>query len=112
MGLYHADLGLPKINFPQGIFKLRYSDHAKREAKKETLELGLPASLNTMSARIVEVETAKQKTIKIVYRQHYFGQKDLIIVVSVVEYPWVVKTIWINHVDDNHSTLKKEKYNG
>ncbi len=110
MALHHADLGLPNISFPQGTFKLRYSYHAKQAARSETLELGLPTTLNTKSARIIEVETEKGKAIKIVYRSHYFGQKDLIIVCSVIEYPWVVKTVWTNHISDNHKTLKKENY--
>lgn len=108
--LYHREIGFPEITLPSGVFKLRYSGHARNEARKETLELGLPPTLDTTCSVPVEIEVIKSKVIKVVYRLDYYGQKDLIIVASVVEYPWVVKTVWINYKNDKHSTLKRGRY--
>lgn len=108
--LYHYEIGFPKVNLPDGVFKLRYSGHARKEARKETLELGLPNRLDTQEATLIEIETDNGVVIKGVYRQKYLGKKDLIIVVSMVEYPWVVKTVWMNRCDDKHSTLRKGRY--
>jgi hypothetical protein len=108
--LYHREIGFPEISLPSGVFKLRYSEHARREARKETLELGLPPTLDTTCSVPVEIEVIKSKVIKVVYRLDYYGNKDLIIVASVVQYPWVVKTVWINYKNDNHSTLKRDRY--
>lgn len=113
MALYHAQTGFPvSTRFPKGIFPLRYSQHALREARADrygNVEAKLPYYLNVDKAELVE---AKIDSVinKMVYRVKLDAERDLCLVVVPDRAVWTVKTIWINESSDCHSTLNISKY--
>lgn len=67
-----------------------------------------PYTLDTNTAQVIEVEAENNQTIKVVYRIKYFPKEDLCLAVLVPS--GQVKTIWLNHVDDKHYSLRTERY--
>lgn len=115
MPLYHADVFLPSnLTLPRGLYGLNYGPHAMREAENEVRKFGrfgLPTTINTSKARVVEVETDERgETRKIVYRTQLDIDRDLCIVVIPERRRWFVKTVWINLRSDTHTTLRTERY--
>lgn len=107
--LYHKDIYMPKLPMPNGIFKLEYSEHAKREAFRDRYgAIRLPSQLITQDATIIEVEVINRKPTKILYRLPYDINHDIMLAVKPGE--WFVKTVWINRKSDNHRTLDRSKY--
>lgn len=115
--LYHKDIWIPDtIKFPVGLYKLKYSGHARRAAQTDrygdfSSALRYHQSINTDVAEVIEVESFDGvRPTKIVYRQGLTGWDNYDIVFVVIPGEWVVKTVWINDQYDKHTSLKKGKY--
>ncbi len=120
-GLYHAELGLPPVNFTTFATTLCYSNHARQAALHD--RYGVPASVpkhhQFAPAEIFEVEVAAGKVVKFCARLKNAGKTtagktfDLVLACSAPEPHTAavfVRTLWLNEPGDNHSTLDKSKY--
>ncbi len=111
MPLYHAEIGFPKMDFPQGVFPLTYSNHAIIASKNDRYgKVNLPIHITARNENLVEIETQGSAIVKLVYRIAYSAEYDLILAISVVGGQWHVKTVWLNSVNDCHRTLKRSAY--
>lgn len=109
-GLYHVDIGFPAdLKLPRGQLALEYSFHARRAAETDRISpyCSLPGLLD-LSAGIVEVEVKHGKLIKVVTRQPYSEQVDIVLVVMLTT--GRVKTVWFNRTNDKHRTLDRSRY--
>lgn len=105
--LYHADLGIPDdVPGPEGGSALRYTVHAIRAAQADRIENILPATL-PLTYQLVEVETLDGMPVKWVVRARLDAERDLVMVIT---HNYVVRTVWVNRVDDQHATLRTERY--
>lgn len=117
--LFHTEIGFPR-NFtpPQGLRKLEYGSHAKREAKNDRYgTIQLPATLNLDEYKLIEIgvttQNGRNKVEKMLYRGKLDSERDLCIVVipsGNKHEPWFVKTVWVNETSDLHRTLNPKKY--
>ncbi len=107
---YHKDIFIPSaLNLDFGILKLQYSSHALRAANSDRYgTVVLPRTLNTDSAKIVEVTAIGRTVLKLVYRVPHCAQYDLVVV--VLPDSGLVKTVWLNSKTDTHTTLDRSKY--
>lgn len=107
--LFHKDLGLPKVRYPMGEFRLEYSRHAIEASRSDRYGyIHLPEILDTMDCTIIEVGTEDDRVVKIVYRQSYDSNLDLVLVVNPLT--WKVITVWVNEKADAHRTLNVRNY--
>lgn len=113
--LFHVELQFPKnakLHF--GTIDLVYTKHAKNACKTDKYGIIVPPKrLNTDNAKVIEAEIVRSDdntlhTKKVVYRVPYKGSNDLCIV--LVPETNVVKTVWINKMNDRHSTLNTHRY--
>jgi hypothetical protein len=70
----------------------------------------IPQSLDVNQASLIEMEYTNNRIVKLVYRLSLTKGFDVVIVVVPTEYPWAVKTVFINERGDKHSTLNRSKY--
>jgi len=111
--IYHRDVYLPETIL-KGIPEIRicpkYTDHAFDQAEKNTYEvIVLPTVLTLYHEYLFEVTVSGDKEVeKIAYRLPYSEEFDLCI--TYVPHNNLVLTVWLNEVNDNHPTLKKERY--
>ena len=115
MKLYHVNVFLPadlKDSLPRGIFKLCYTDHAKRAAASDRYgQTPLPDKINTFYAKVIEVETDTVGRVnKVVYRVPVSFTMDLCLAVIPQRNSFVVKTVWQNESSDAHKTLNVYRY--
>lgn len=82
--------------------------------RQKCVELGLSPSVAcvALKGRIVEVEIKNNKVVKLITRIHHRYKEDIDMVFAIAlnrqeKIAWV-KTVWINHINDNHYTLKFE----
>ncbi len=113
--LFHRDIGLPKRFFPQGIFNLVYSEHAKSAAYHDRYAghkgIQLPQEIMARDDRLIETEIVGKDIVKLVYRIPYSSEYDLTLAISVQRgRAWMVKTVWLNSVNDIHNTLNRAAY--
>lgn len=114
MRLYHYQLGLPNANYHRSKFPLSYTAHARFELKKDFFKYGLsrslmPKAISPNISKIIEVGIKENGELgKILYRVPVNQDYDICLVVKIPS--GVVKTAWINHKADTHSTLQIEKY--
>lgn len=109
--LYHRDLGYPKGLFLKASYSfiLNYSNHALKSAKNDRYgEINLPKHISFPSTDIFEVETMGLTPVKIVVRIKYDEKFDLCLVIMLLD--GLVKTVWLNKIEDEHSTLNASKY--
>lgn len=110
--LYHMDIGFPpglRLELPEFI-ELTWSKHAIKAAQDDRYAehgINLFSKLKTAGAKIVELETVKDKVVKIVLRQSYDDNHDICLAIAA---GGVVKTVWLNVKSDSHSTLDVTKY--
>ena len=108
---YHADIFMPEwFRLPLGLFRLKFTSHARQEARKDGVTL--PVYLNTATARLFEMIEEKGRAVKLAFRIDYTNTLDLCVVVAIDEYPWVVVTCWVNKKSDRHATLNRSNYVG
>ena len=109
MALYHKDVFLPApARALRFAVLLKYSAHARMAAMSDRYgQIELPRVFNSDNAELVEAEVEKGKVQKMVYRQPYNEENDLVIVLNPDGF---VRTVWLNQSDDSHRTLDTEKY--
>jgi hypothetical protein len=99
---------------PTGKHELIYTNHAKREAEQEPKggRIPLPSELDFGQVRLIEVEQDDYglKPNKFVVRTGLDDKRDLIMAVLDEDGEIVVKSVWANWKNDNHSTLNKGRY--
>jgi len=103
-GKYNEQVYMPKLNWKNVDLQLRYSSHSFNEAEKDGLEL--PDFINFSQVEIVEMEVANGKPFKVLARQPYNGEWDMVHVILLKG--MLVKTVWINRRSDNHKTLRNK----
>jgi hypothetical protein len=111
--LYHKKLGLPKnlARYTNQRYSLEYTRHAQMECVKDKYKLIYPPfTLVLILDDIIEIEEDGGKVTKIVARTKYDDSFDLIVVFIPNGNKGVVKTVWLNEINDNHKTLDKSKY--
>lgn len=110
--LYHKELGFPeKLQFKsEYALHLKYTQHAKRASQSDRYgKIELPKYLIFNRHDIIEVETDDNKIIKkVVVRTKYNKKYDLCLAILLENN--IVKTVWLNSVEDKHKTLNKSKY--
>lgn len=104
--VYHVDVYMPEdIEEPEAGHALRYTVHAEHEAKKDHVEQRLPLFLPAFT--LIEVTTFAGQVVNWVVRTPVTEHKDLVLVILR---DYTVKTVWVNRKDDNHATLRTERY--
>lgn len=95
---------------PTGTLKLNYTNHARFESKIDRYgKINLPLHLNTSQALCIEAELDGNKR-KFVFRMPFTNKHDLTMVLLKVNDGWLVKTCWLNSVNDQHKTLNSRNY--
>ncbi len=116
--MFHADIWMPNLKgMPTGVISLVYTDHATSEAaqdKFEGLEKFLPLTLDTGTARLIEVRTDdRMRPLSFLYRTSLNQSWDICLVVRPPHPPevaWTAVTVWTNHKYDVHATLDLTRY--
>jgi hypothetical protein len=110
--IYHRNVWLPdKINkiLPEYRVSPVYSIHAMDSAEHDPFEvIVLPCVLTLDKEHTVEVTTDEDKITQILYRFYYSEEFDLCVVILLPSL--MVKTVWLQLRDDDHSTLDLSKY--
>ncbi len=105
-GLYHCEVGIPAdVLWPEIGKTLSYTRHAYQAACKDCVERLLPWSLPTY--RLIEVEVVSGVVVKWTVRCELLPDRDLVMAVTS---DYMVKTVWVNRKDDQHTTLRREQY--
>jgi hypothetical protein len=101
--LYNLATGFPiNLTLWRGVFKLQYSKHAKEKGIQQ-----LPKVIDFSHWTLIEATINNTgKMIKGVYRKAFNSTQDICIVIIEKNF---VKTIWLNHLEDNHKTLNKTR---
>jgi len=111
--LYHRDLGFPaQLDLKEKyILDLSYTRHALQASVNDRYgEIVLPKEIQFWKSSIVEVETEDDiNPIKLLVRIVYDSFFDLSIVILLNT--GKVKTVWLNSINDSHTTLNINKYN-
>lgn len=107
-GLYHYKIFMPNIKIPNTQITLIYSNHAINASKNDRYgQILLPKTINPNAGKLIELEIKNNVIQKIVLRFKYSKDLDLIIVIGFNK---IVKTVWLNKCEDNHSTLNYNNY--
>lgn len=115
-GLYHKDIGFPAgVTWPLGSFPLRYSIHARQEARRDRfgdIEHLLPRKADMKACQVIEVKVEKssRRIESMVLRMPLDGRRDLVLVVVPEKAVWFVKTVYLNLRADQHKTLNIGRY--
>lgn len=114
MGLYHRDLGLPKgLDVMTGKVRLEWTRHAEHARVNDRYgDVTKWGVLDLDMCDVIEVE-ADPKTMqvsKFVLRTGHGPDYDVVYVVIPRPAAWVVKTVWLNDVNDTHKTLDITRY--
>lgn len=109
MPLFHKDLGFPsKMKF-RALEGLTPSSHALQAARTDRYgAITIPDKFDPNAWEIVEIETKGGALDKIVARQPMNEALDLVMV--LLPYVKLIKTVWINERNDKHSTLDASRY--
>ena len=113
--LFHKEIGLPKTisAFIGKPFKLEYTYHAKMACLNDRYGVidKPPFHILIKKENIIEVETLSNFQIeKIVVRQDYDKDYDLVLALVFEDGMARVKTVWKNVKSDGHATLRRELY--
>jgi hypothetical protein len=113
-GTYHKDIGFPPtVSMLVGRhFDFTFSGHALHACLNDRYgRFTPPPELTVQLEQIVEIALFKGVIHKVVVRIPHDENFD-IVVVFIPEPRGVgfVKTCWLNHKKDDHSTLDKSKY--
>jgi hypothetical protein len=104
-GKYNQQVYMPKLNWKDVDYQIRYTNHAQTEAAADGIASSeLPKHINFSKVEIVEMEVANGKPFKVLTRQPLDWEYDIVHVILLNEL--LVKTIWLNKRSDTHKTLK------
>lgn len=108
-GLYHKNVYMPELRLVDRPVKLAYTMHAIEASKSDKYgKIILPDSINPSLCEVVEIEVKDNKLAKMVLRSKYSQKFDLVIV--VIPESQIVKTVWLNAVNDKHENLERSRY--
>ena len=118
MALYHRDIYMPEqISNMQKDFTRTYigiTHHATMKAQQRGINLDKQRSIFSCidGKDIVEAEVQDGVLIKIVVRRPYNFDQDICFVLryDLQTSCLVLVTVWLNSVDDDHSTLDESVY--
>jgi hypothetical protein len=112
MPLYHCDVFMPTgLTMPYGTFELIYTKHALLESTRDRNgKMNLPTHLTVASCKVIEVEVENGEVRKVLYRKRTNGKHDMCFAVVRQGMKMIVKTVWLQRKDDNHRTLRRERY--
>lgn len=110
MKRYHYQIGFPKGVTFAPVFGIKYSLHAREQALEDRYGqlVKLPVHFLPRVAKIIEIEMEDEEVTKILYRQKY--DENLDIVVALIPQAKMVKTVWVNERSDAHRTLDRSQY--
>lgn len=83
------------------------------DEKHDILEIDIVRTILILRKSFIspfEVEVDNNKVVKFVIRSRLNDIKDITIVFGVKDGFNVIKTAWLNNLDDNHYTLNTKKY--
>jgi hypothetical protein len=111
MALYHADIRLPeRFVRPTKRVDLVWTRHADSARLNDRYgEIPRFSTLPLASFEVIEVETERDRVVKLVMRGHWTKTLDVVFVL-IPGSRWVVKTVWINERNDTHGTLDRSRY--
>lgn len=113
-GTFHKDIGFPPLvdTLDKRLFEFTFSAHALHACLNDKYgKVMPPASIVVHKNQIIEVSIFNGEIQKVVYRTPHNEYFDLILVFMPREDKvGFVKTCWLNHKKDDHSTLDKSKY--
>ena len=114
MALYHRDIYMPEVvrHMHKQFDKVTISEHAMRKALARGIILIEADFDSVIGPEVVEAEFDKGVLVKIVVRKRYTFRDDIC---YVLRYDFnsglpVLITVWLNSVDDDHSTLDESVY--
>lgn len=91
------------------MLKLYPSQHAIKAMRDDRYgKFSIPVAIDTNSAEAIEAEVVGGEVVKVLYRIPLNRQNDVCI--AVIPQNGVVKTAWLNRIDDKHKTLNVSKY--
>lgn len=105
-GLYHVDVGLPKLTFG-AVLGLVPSQHALFRAAELRIP-EVPRMFSPASSKVIEVEIRAGKVVKLLARKTLDETRDLCYV--FLTETKLVKTVWINQKSDTHTTLDRTRF--
>lgn len=109
--LYHSSLFLPSVRYPSGILPLVWTRHAIQASLTDRYgRIAKLDYLNCNSGKIIEVEVNNGEVTKILYRFPHCDKYSILLAVKPENNCLVVKTVWLNSKDDNHTTLNSGVY--
>lgn len=93
-----------------GALTLIYTNHAKERASynKFNVLIQLPASIDLAKCEIIESVQENKQITGLLLRTHYDSTFDLCLAIT---HKGIVKTVFLNHINDNHNTVDLTKYN-
>ena len=112
MDLYHCDIRLPdNFRLPARVVALFWTNHARRACLNDRYgEIPQIPVLNLEMCETIEVGLEGRRVRKVVVRTGFDDLLDLVLVLVPGPHKWTVKTVWLNHINDTHSTLDKSRY--
>ncbi len=106
-GLYHKEIGFPKELTVSPVFGLTASVHALNRAQELNVPT-VPKNFLPRNAEVIEIEVSEGKAKKILARESLDKFRDLCYV--FLTDTKLIKTVWINMVDDKHATLDRSRF--
>jgi hypothetical protein len=125
MALYHSDVGngIPDdVYYPCGPVYVNPSPHAQAEAQNDRYlesgetSLAIPRVVDVRDDNVFEVEELSNGLYKVGVRESYDDYRDIIYIILLDGgvndplRPCTLKTVWVNTVDDQHTTLDASVY--
>ena len=107
--IYHRDIGFPK-NFrrPVGRAALAHSRHALRQSTERGIKI--PTHIDFRYVDIIEVGIDRGRLNHLLVRMCNDHENDLCMALAIEYGKFITKTVWLNGVNDLHSTLDRSKY--
>ena len=104
-GKYNEQVYMPELKWKDVDYQLRYSPHSKEQMEIKGIDEA-PNFINFSQVEIVEMEVASGKPFKVLARQAYDSEFDIVHVILLKSL--IVKTVWLNGRSDKHRTLKNK----
>jgi hypothetical protein len=110
--LYHAQVYMPEIARRVSFAAMvRPTPHARAAATGDRYgAFTLPTVVDTRKGDIVEAKVVNGVVAKVVIRQEYNADHDIVLVLDPRPSMPVLITAWLNEKGDAHSTLDTSKY--
>ncbi len=118
---YHVDIYFPdsvkdKLPKPNTIIELAHTEYAKDKAKvlggiilSKFLNFN---KVNIIEAKMLENDDGGLLLKELLVRKSFNSNQDICMVIKPTRNPgfFLVKTVWLNNINDKHETLNKDNY--